>query len=480
MTLRLAAPGAALIEAASGRRLGGPELGREIEEHARGLQGLPEGVVFARTGISLGAALRYLGCLSVGRPVALLDPELDPSTLAEMVHRFAPAAVVGLEEGMSELGQAQCPSDYEVRQLGVLGQGFVRLSPDGYRPHPDLGLLLATSGSTGSAKLVRLSWEAVRANAASIADALHIGPDDIAPTSLPLFYSYGLSVFNSHLVSGATVLLVDGGVLAQTFWQAFDHFGATSLAGVPYNYEMLHRIRWTPAKHPSLKSLTQAGGRLRTELIEAFHQKIDEHGGRFQPMYGQTEATARIAVLPADRLPAKLGSPGRAIPGGRLTIRTDDGVETREAGVSGEVIYHGPNVMMGYADTAADLSRGDDLGGALRTGDIGYLDDEGYLFLTGRIKRIGKVFGVRVNLDDIEKIIVKSGIHQGPVAAVPAADKVVVWCEGEPDDARRSELVKLLSERMNLHRTGFDVRAIDRLPQLSSGKVDYRTLGAMV
>jgi acyl-CoA synthetase (AMP-forming)/AMP-acid ligase II len=135
--------------------------------------------------------------------------------------------------------------------------------------------------------------------------------------------------------------------------------------------------------------------------------------------------------------------------------------------------------MMGYAETAADLSRGDDQGGVLYTGDLGYLDADGFLFLTGRLKRIGKVFGIRVNLDDIEKLVGQAaGDGIGPVAAVPAGDKVIVWCEGTADADRRAEVAKLLAERMKLHRSGFDVRGIDRLPLLSSGKIDYRTLEA--
>ncbi len=140
-------------------------------------------------------------------------------------------------------------------------------------------MLLATSGSTGDPKLVRLSRDAVAHNAEAIGAALRITSAEIAPTSLPLFYSYGMSVLNSHLAAGATVVVIDGGVLSRDFWAAFDQHGATSLAGVPYHYEMLARIRWTPAKHPTLRTLTQAGGRMRSELITAFHEKIAEVGG---------------------------------------------------------------------------------------------------------------------------------------------------------------------------------------------------------
>lgn len=466
----LVAPGARLIDAVTGSVLDGDELRDAVNRAAAGTAALPPGVIFARSGLSVDSVLRYLGAWQTGRPVALLDPALDPATLAELVARFAPAAVVGLAEGGAGASPGGLPPGYAAGSdpVGAASGAWVRVADPVVEPHPDLGVLLATSGSTGNPKLVRLSRWAVHANATGIAEALRIGPDETAPTSLPLFYSYGLSVLNSHLAVGASVLLVDGGVLAREFWQAVDAYRATSLANVPYGYEMLHRIRWTPAKHPSLRTLTQAGGRLRPELVSAFHDKISATGGRMYVMYGQTEATARMTVLPAERLADKLGSAGLPLPGGELSVSDD-----------GEVLYRGPNVMMGYADEAAHLALGDDLGGVLRTGDLGRLDDDGYLWITGRLKRIGKIFGVRVNLDDIERLIREARPDlPGAVAAVPSGDKVVVFTEGEHDDAERAELVKLLAERLKLHRTGFEVRSIEALPTLGSGKVDYRTLEA--
>jgi acyl-coenzyme A synthetase/AMP-(fatty) acid ligase len=476
----LVAPGARLVDAATGDTLTGESLTGAIGAVAGTVAGLPDGAVFARTGLSIGATLSYLGCWEACRPVALLDPALHQQTLADMVRRFAPAAVVGLDEGGAGTDPGELPPGYERRVFETIGPAWVRGEGiEAPRPDPDLGLMLATSGSTGDPKLVRLSRTAIASNARAIAEVLHIDSDEIAPTSLPLFYSYGMSVLNSHLAAGATVVVVDGGVLSREFWAAVDRYRATSLAGVPYNYEMLARIRWSPAKHPSMRTLTQAGGRLRNEMILAYHEKIQASGGGFYVMWGQTEAGPRMSTLPADRLPEKVGSPGRALPGGTLSVRTEDGNETRQAGVEGEVIYRGGNVMMGYAGSAADLSRGDDLGGVLATGDLGYLDDEGFLFLTGRLKRIGKVFGIRVNLDDIEKMVGRSAVDGvGPVAAVPSGDGVIVWCEGDVDATRRAELAKLLAERMKVHRSAFDVRAVDVLPLLSNGKVDYKALEA--
>jgi acyl-CoA synthetase (AMP-forming)/AMP-acid ligase II len=400
-------PGARVIDAATGETL----TEDKIEAAAAELAAEPGGVVFHPIETTVASIARYLAALRLGRPVVLLDPESDHSDLVE---RFSTTDV-----------------------------------------HPDLAILLTTSGSTGNPKLVRLSRGAVEANAGQIAEVLGITGDDVAITTLPLFYSYGMSVLNSHLLRGATIVLERTGIMQRDFWNAAIEHGATSMAFVPSQYEMLRRLRFDPAKYPSLRSLTQAGGRLRTDLVTDFAQRMSTVGGKLYVMYGQTEAAPRMATLPPERLDEKLGSVGLALPGSSFAIEDD------------EVVFRGPNVMMGYADTAADLAKGDEQGGVLRTGDLGRLDDEGFLFITGRIKRMGKVFGVRINLDDVEKNF--------PVAAVAGDDKLEVFAEGVSDDEARGLRTKI-AEWLGTHFTGVNVRSVDALPLLPNGKTDYRAL----
>ncbi|MGW4473975.1 AMP-binding protein [Nonomuraea sp. NPDC004354] len=455
-------PHASLVVAETQDVLGADELTARIADAARKLAAAPPGPLFLGMRNDLPSVLAYLAALRSGRPVALLDPALPAAVLADLTDRFAPAAVAGFQATTAGFEPAVAgfqPAAAGCEPAAVAGFAVAhrprpRAAPD---PHPDLAVLLTTSGSTGNPKLVRLSHRAVMANARAIAQALRLTPADVAPTSLPLHYSYGLSVLNSHLAAGATIVLTGASLLERPFWRQLAEHRCTSLAGVPYQYEMLRRLRFDPAAHPALTTLTQAGGRLRPELVAEFATKVD----RFFVMYGQTEATARIAVLPPERLPDKLGSAGVALPGGAL------GVE------NGEIVYRGPNVMMGYATSAADLARGDDLGGVLRTGDLGYVDEEGFLFVTGRVKRIAKVYGVRVNLDDVERLLRDCG----PVAATGGDDRVTVWTEGL-DRGAREALARRLAGELRLHWSGFDVREVDRLPLLATGKIDYRALEA--
>ena len=407
--MNLLHPGARVIDAATGATLTREMIDAAADDLARG----GDAVVFHPIATTVPDVARYLAALRLGRPVVLLDPDGDRQ---DWVSRYATADV-----------------------------------------HPDLALLLTTSGSTGNPKLVRLSREAVLTNAEQIATVLGITAADVAITTLPLFYSYGMSVLHSHLLRGATVVLERTGLMQKDFWAAVTEHGVTSMAFVPYQYEMLRRLRFEPARYPSVRSLTQAGGRLRAELVTDFAQRMATAGGRFFVMYGQTEAGPRMATLPPERLADKLGSVGLALPGGEFRIVDD------------EVVYHGPNVMMGYADAAADLAKGDEMGGVLHTGDLGRLDDEGFLFITGRTKRMGKVFGVRINLDDVEKNF--------PVSAVAGDDKLHVFAEGITDDEARGLRTKI-SEWLGTHFSGVVVRSIESLPLLPNGKVDYRALEA--
>lgn len=438
----------ALVDVASGERVSRGALAERVSAAATALRDRvgPGGVAFLFAGNDVPSVVSYLAALQARVPVALLDPKAPDAVAADLVARYRPEVVLG-------------------RDLAPTGGGAAA--------HPDLAVLLSTSGSTGSPKLVRLSRAAVAANAGSIAESLGIGPGDVAPTSLPLPYAYGLSVLNSHLAAGAAVLLTDHGVLTDAFWAACRAFGATSLAGVPYTYQMLRRVDLDRVAPPGLRVLTQAGGRLEPALVRQFHAVATARGGRLYVMYGQTEATARIAVLPPSVLPERAGSVGRAVPGTSLSVRVGD----REAapGETGEVVVRGPHVMLGYAQGRDDLARGDELGGELRTGDLGHLDRDGFLWITGRSRRIAKVFGNRLNLDEVEALL-RAVPDAPPLAAVSDGDRLKVFVEG--GEGSIEALKRALVGRTGLHPSGFAFAAVAALPRTSAGKVDYPALEA--
>jgi len=318
--------------------------------------------------------------------------------------------------------------------------------------------------------MVRLTRRNVEANANSILQALELTDNDRPIAHLPMHYSYGLSVINSHLAVGATTVLTTNSLISPDFWKTVVEYQVTSLAGVPYTYQMLSRLDLDKLSARSVMAMTQAGGKLDDNAISQFHSKMAARNGTFWVMYGQTEATARISILPARMLPEKLGSAGIAIPGGKLLILTDEGLTTHP-GVVGELVYSGPNVMLGYGLDRADLAKGDDLCGILYTGDRASLDSDGYVHIVGRARRDAKVFGLRLNLDEVETML---KIH-GPVAVVSGKDKLIAYCEfGTTAELQR--LQSTVSAQLRLHSSALDLRRIASLPTSNSGKIDYARL----
>jgi len=335
-----------------------------------------------------------------------------------------------------------------------------------HRLHPDLALLLSTSGSTGSAKLVRLSHDNVRSNAASIATYLGIRDTDRAITSLPLHYCYGLSVLHSHLLRGAGVVLTDLSVADAGFWRLVRAHQVTAFAGVPHTFELLDRIGFADFELPSLRYLTQAGGRLSPERAVRFAELGRRRGWDLFVMYGQTEATARMAYLPPDLVSEHPEAIGRAVPGGALRIEPVPGVDG--PGV-GELVYTGPNVMLGYAETAADLALGRTVQ-ELRTGDLARPAGDGLFEVVGRLNRFIKVLGLRIDLQQVEAALEGFGVN---ASCAGCDDELVVVVEGRADVVT---VRRRAAGAAGLPAAAVRVISVDALPRLASGKPDHRAV----
>jgi acyl-CoA synthetase (AMP-forming)/AMP-acid ligase II len=417
-------------------------------------------LVFLALGSDIQAVLLYLGCLRAGLPVCLAEPQPEP--LARLAGAYRPAAVLAPDTLATPEGWMPGPS---------LVPGYVialAVAPADLTLHPELSLLLTTSGSTGSPKLVRLTARNLASNATRIAEYLALGAGERAVQSLPMHYSYGLSVLNSHLVAGGTVVLTPHSFMRPEFWRDADEERATSFAGVPYMYETLHRLRFEPARHPTLRTLTQAGGALRRDLVTHFHARATAAGARFFVMYGQTEATARISYVPPERLSEKIGTIGVPIPGGRLRLEAHEHSDLGAA----ELVYEGDNVMMGYAETASDLALGDVLCGVLRTGDLGTIDDEGYFTVVGRLKRFAKLFGRRVSLEDVERELESTF----PVRAIATDTGERLGVSVAVDGAVRDEaVVAHLAQFLAVPPAAIVLRRVAELPLTAAGKKDYKT-----
>lgn len=419
------------------------------------------GLVFCLCKNNIESLLCYLGCLQANVPVVLLDASKPHEVIQSLIDIYKPKYLW--------LPTRQC--QYYKGKVGEMSMSYslMKLPNRTFEMHPDLALCLTTSGTTGSPKLVRLTKQNILSNALSIAEYLHIDENERPITMLPMYYSYGLSIINSHLIQGATILLTDKTYAQRDFWNFLKENNATSMSGVPYTWEMLKRLRFMRMDLPSVRTMTQAGGRMQPELAKEYIDWAKEQGKQFIVMYGQTEATARMSYLPWEAAQEKYASIGKAIPGGEFSLADD-----------GELIYKGANVSMGYAECAEDLLKGDENHGVLHTGDLARKDEDGFYYIIGRKKRFVKVWGNRCNLDAVEQMVrdmcnVLCVVCD--VAVTGIDDKITVWITNQEEQLHQ-QIVKELSNKTKLHQSAFYVNWIHSIPKSEAGKTLYSQLNS--
>ncbi len=429
----------------------------QLSEHFKG-----SGLAFCLCDNDLGSITGYCGFLKQHIPVLLLDGGKDSAQINLLIECYKPTYIWVKSTRVTE---------FEGKELfSTLDYSLLFLGKAAYPIHPDLALLLTTSGSTGSPKLVRLTTKNIQANAESIAEYLNIHSDERPVTSLPMHYSFGLSVIHSHLLKGATILLTKKAVIQREFWDFVESQKATSLSGVPFTYEMLKRMHFFKKEIPHLKTLTQAGGKLNPELARFFVENSEALGKQFIIMYGQTEATARMSYLPWVAAKSKFSSVGIPIPGGRFYRINAQGERLAEHEEEGELVYEGANVSMGYAGDYHDLALGDENHGILHTGDLAKTDADGFFYITGRLKRFVKLFGNRCNLDSLEQLL-----HEitSDCACVGVDDLVTVYTT-EP--GLEHTIRTFLSQKTGIHTRAFSVKTIEQIPKTAAGKIRYTEL----
>jgi acyl-CoA synthetase (AMP-forming)/AMP-acid ligase II len=440
------------------------ELAELVGESERVLHHDSKALVLCAGDRDLPTLLAYLAALRLGHAVAFLPAS------NEILSAYQPEFVVpapGSGTGLTDLGYR--PAAEPIAGTIV----FQRNSQSASDIYSDMALLLGTSGSTGSPKAVRLSCSGLADNTAAVIRALGVTAAERAPTTLPITHAYGLSVLNTHLLAGASVVLGDRSPLSLATWDHLIHSGATSFAAVPMTYAAFGPAHVNLLGRSKIRTMTQSGSRLGDDLTMRLVRMMDQRDGRFFVMYGQTEATSRIARLDPADLPRRLGSVGTAVPGGTITIRPAP-VHSRAVPGEGAVHYRGPGVMLGYATRRADLCRGAEVD-VLDTGDLGYLR-EGYLYLTGRAKRIVKVLGIRTSLDDLERMVERP---DHPAAVICGTDDVV-HLVGAGDAAVHEQQRRQLVESLGVPSRHVVFRQVDRLPRTPGGKVDYQTLATVM
>ncbi len=277
--------------------------------------------------------------------------------------------------------------------------------------------IIFTSGSTSIPKGVMLSHNNIINNTSSIIQYLGLTDSDIMMVVLPFSYCYGLSLLHTHIRAGGSLVLNNNFIFLGSTVNDLNEYGCTGFAGVPSHFQIMLRKSdlFKSTKFPSLRYVTQAGGKLHNTFIDSFIRTFPDV--QFFVMYGQTEATARLSYLPPVMLREKMGSLGKGIPGVDLKVVDEQG-NFVSPGETGEILAMGKNVMKGYfrdPESTADVIRN----GWLYTGDLATVDADGYIYLTARKKEIIKVAGNRINPKEIEEVIIMmDGVIDCTVEAV--------------------------------------------------------------
>lgn len=415
---------------------------------------------------SIGSIVGYTAFIQNGIAPVLLNAHLEKELLNNLLNSYFPSYLWVPSEQVCEFDNMQAV--YSAYEYTLLKTAYDKE----YELYPELCLMLTTSGSTGSPKFVRQSYKNVLANAQSIVQYLELDETERPITTLPMNYTYGLSIINSHLLVGGTILVTDKGLMQKEFWSFFKNEGATSFGGVPYTYEMLDRLRFYRMQLPTLRYMTQAGGKLIPELHAKFAEYAANNEKKFIVMYGQCEATARMGYLPAEKAVEKCGSMGVAIPGGQFKLIDVDGNEITDVLTTGELVYEGENVTLGYAECGDDLIKGDERGGVLQTGDMAQFDKDGYYYIVGRKKRFLKIYGNRVNLDEMDRLI-KGKFDGIDCASAGVDDHMYIFVT---DESIADEVREFVIFKTKLNPAAFKTIVINEIPKNDAGKTLYKEL----
>ena len=413
-------------------------------------------LIFILAENKIGSLLGYTSALSNRIVPLVISAKTEQGLYQDLFDKYLPEYLWVPEEMAETLG-------YEV-VFTAWDYALLRTGNPSVPLYEDLSLLLPTSGSTGSPKLVRHSYRNIEANADNVRRLFNLTEDEKAMAILPMHYTMGLSVIASHLLAGATLLLSGRSLLDRGFWTMLKE--ATSFTGVPYSFEILMKMRFTRMDLPHLRIITQGGGKLTEEMFHALAQYAHDNGKQFIATYGQSECTARMAYLPAELALTKTCSIGVAEPGGQLSIVDAEGNETFEGEATGEMVYRGENVTLGYATCLEDLLKDDENHGVMHTGDLARRDTDGCYFIVGRLKRFLKIFGLRIGLDEVENLI-KSEFNTD--CYCKGNDEKLIVLVTTP--SLMEQLPAFIEEKTHLFHQNIEVQLVDAILRNESGKV---------
>jgi long-chain acyl-CoA synthetase len=395
----------------------------------------------------------------------LINKAIIEKKMINLIDQYKPEFILSPDE--KEIGIHNFKKIYQIKNKYNL---FKKDKKNNFKPHKNLALLISTSGSTGTPKFVKLSYENIYDNTKKIVKFLKIKSIDRPITTMDPSYSYAISILNSHLHVGASIIMTEKSLFEKNFWELFKLKKSTTFGGVPFIYNILKKINFEKLKLPSLKYITQAGGNLNNLLIVEFIKICKKKKIKLFIMYGQTEASPRMSILDWKIINKKLGSIGKPLSGGNFFLYSPNKKIIKKNDTEGELVYTGKNVMLGYAENFNDIKKNNNVNSKLFTGDLAKRDKDGFYYITGRKSRFIKIFGTRFNLDEIEKEINSNGID---CACIGEDDNLNFFIT---DNSKIKFITEYVKKNFQINKINLSFFEIHKIPRSENGKVQYTQL----
>jgi len=418
---------------------------------------------------SIESLAGYIGFINSGSVIMLINSEINDDDLFTLYNKYLPDFLWCSKKISLNLTGKNFSTIFDIGEFQLLKNK--KKIP--FLMDENLMLLLNTSGSLGEPKCVKLTYENVKKNSLAIIDYLKIDSEDRTITTMSMNYSYGLSIINTHLITGASIILNKKTLIDNDFWKIFYKNKVNNFNGVPYTYEIIKRIGYSKLFLNKIKYITQAGGKMNENIISEISESSIKSGSKFYVMYGQTEASPRMSYINVNDYPEKRGSIGKPIKGGKFSLQDDEGNEIKKNEKTGELVYYGKNVFTGYSFDFHDLNKKNEIRNKLQTGDLAKRDTEGYYYIVGRKKRFIKLYGDRINLDYLE---IKLKSKNFKTACIGNDNQLIIFCELKKNEKlNKNEISKII----NVPQSRFKLIELESLPLNENKKISYVKLNKM-
>ncbi len=409
----------------------------------------------------------YLSLMSSNAVIFLLDKNINQKKFDEITKEFKPNFIIKPKDSNIKINLNKFMKNIYNYKIYLFSHKKIHINPE-------LKLLLLTSGSTGPSKFVMLSKQNLVTNIKQICDYLKINRSDKVIINLPLNYSYGLSIFNTHFLKRGKIILSENSVIEKKFWDLFKKFKITCIYGVPQTYEILKRIKFINKNLNYLKFMAVAGGKINNKALEYMCFLAKKNSFNFFNMYGQTEASPRIAYSSLKNRYQNISTIGRPVKGGRLFIKDNKGKVINKKNKEGLLYYYGKNVMIGYAKNKDDLAKTRSNKFIINTNDIAKKDCNNNFEITGRFDKFVKINSQKINLSDLENFV--SSFSKSN-ACIAKNNRILVFVESLKIE--KSDLKKKLSNFSSLNQNLILINNLKKIPKTYNNKVNYFKLKSL-